>query len=83
VPTYRVGDAARGGAELYQPRLRDQPAEAATRHTVAASDRLDLLSWTYLGDPYQYWRIADANPDADLEEILEPGRSLRIPRKPS
>ena len=32
------------------------------RHTVDAGDRLDHLSWTYYGQPLQYWRICDANP---------------------
>jgi hypothetical protein len=34
-----------------------------------------------LGDPHQYWRIADDNPD-DLAALEEPGRELRIPGVP-
>ena len=84
VPTYRVDGAAdvlgggTAGVELHRPRLRVQPP-AATRHRVAATDRLDLLAHTYLGDPHQYWRIADANPDCDVDDLLEPGRTLQIP----
>jgi hypothetical protein len=33
------------------------------RHTVSANDRLDQLAWTYYGQPLQFWRICDGNPD--------------------
>jgi nucleoid-associated protein YgaU len=43
-----------------------------TLHTVAQGDRLDRLTFQYLGDSLQFWRIADANgvlhPD-DLEQL--------------
>ena len=84
VPIYQVEDAAAGRIELHQPRLRPLgPLPPAAVLRVAASDRLDLLAWNHLGDPYQYWRIADANPEVDLDRLVEPGRPLRIPRKPS
>lgn len=48
-------------------------------HVVASGDRLDNLAVQYLGDPEQFWRLADANNamrPADLTS--EPGRRLRI-----
>lgn len=48
-------------------------------HTVTQGDRLDNIAAQYLGDPEQFWRIADANnamrPDDLTAEI---GRKLRI-----
>lgn len=48
-------------------------------HTVAQGERLDNVTALYLGDPEQFWRVADANgairPDELTEEI---GRKLRI-----
>ena len=48
-------------------------------HTVAEGDRLDNLSADYLGDPEQFWRIADANNAVRPEDLTaEIGRKLRI-----
>jgi hypothetical protein len=51
-------------------------AEAA----VTQGDRLDLITARTLGDPEQFWRIADANeamnPFGLTEEV---GRRLRVP----
>ena len=45
---------------------------------VAPGDRLDRLAAAALGDPLQYWRLADGN-DAPRPAALEtPGRSLRV-----
>jgi hypothetical protein len=48
-------------------------------HTVTQGERLDHITTRYLGDPEQFWRVADANaarrPDELTEEI---GRKLRI-----
>ncbi len=80
-PTYRVpGPAAQ--VEILRPRMRVRP-DAEVVHVAAATDRLDLLAWTYLGDPHQYWRIADANPGTALADLCQPGRPLDIPGRPS
>lgn len=45
---------------------------------VAPGDRLDRLAAVALGDPLQFWRLADGN-DAPRPAALEtPGRSLRV-----
>ena len=50
-----------------------------TWHTVTEKDRPDLLSFTFLGDAEQWWRIADANPVLDPRELTaEPGTPVRI-----
>jgi hypothetical protein len=52
---------------------------------LAPGDRLDLLAFRALGDPLQFWRIADANNAIDpfaLEESRPedaPPRALRVP----
>lgn len=48
-------------------------------HTVIEGDRLDNVTAQYLGDPLQFWRIADANNAMQPEELTaEIGRKLRI-----
>ena len=43
-------------------------------------DRVDVLAARALGDPEQFWRLADANGAADANELTaEPGRALRVP----
>jgi nucleoid-associated protein YgaU len=48
-------------------------------HIFTADERLDLLAATFYGNPEKFWLIADANPEMDPEDLLEPGRQLRIP----
>lgn len=48
-------------------------------HVVQDGDRPDLLAQHYLGDPEQYWRIADANAVVAPDDLTdEPGRHVRI-----
>lgn len=47
---------------------------------VLAGDRLDLIAARTLGDPSQFWRIADANDAMNpFDLVARPGISLRIP----
>lgn len=75
-------EAADGKSIIYlRRRFVPQPErfELIQEHAVTEGDRLDNIAARYLGDPQQFWRIADANramrPDALTEEI---GRRLRI-----
>ncbi len=63
-------------------RTREPLATAlAMTYQVREGDRLDLLANQFFHDPRKWWLIADANPDAmTLEELLVPGRMLRIPK---
>jgi hypothetical protein len=48
-------------------------------HVVRPGDRLDTVAALHLGDPEQYWRIADANGAIAPERLTDaPGRRLRI-----
>jgi hypothetical protein len=43
-------------------------------------DRLDLLAAKTIGDPLQYWRLADANNAMHPDDLTaEPDTSLRVP----
>jgi hypothetical protein len=60
------------------PRGADLPLLAEV--TVAQGDRLDLVTARALGDPEQFWRVADANDAMDPAELTaDPGRVLRVP----
>jgi nucleoid-associated protein YgaU len=62
-------------------RFIPQPGDSTTlvEHTVTQGERLDLIAARYLGDPLQFWRVADANNAIRPEELTEePGRALRI-----
>lgn len=51
-------------------------------HMVTQGDRLDNITAQYLGDPEQFWRVADANnamnPTALVQQPENIGRKLRI-----
>ena len=48
-------------------------------HIVTEDERLDNITAKYLGDPEQFWRVADANRAMRPEELTETvGRILRI-----
>jgi hypothetical protein len=48
-------------------------------HIVQDGDRPDLLAFHYLGDPEQFWRIADPNVVFSPNELTdESGRRLAI-----
>jgi len=72
------------GRTIVYARRRFLPSSAGVAplslHAVAGGDRLDNITARYLGDPTQFWRVADANdamrPD-DLTATV--GRVLTIP----
>jgi hypothetical protein len=48
-------------------------------HVVRAGERPDQLAAMYLGDPEQFWRIADANGVMAPESLTDaPGTIVRI-----
>jgi hypothetical protein len=57
------------------------PENFATRarHRVAVGDRVDNLAALHLGDPEQYWRLADGNGVMRPDELTETvGEHIRI-----
>ena len=46
---------------------------------VSDTDRLDLIAHRTLGDPEQFWRIADANNAMNPADLTtEPGETVRV-----
>ena len=46
---------------------------------MTQGDRLDNVTAKYLGDPTQFWRVADANDTLRPEELTaEIGRTITI-----
>lgn len=84
---YRIETAkliTAAGREIVYLRRRFLPAARTivvlTEHAVTQGDRLDNVTARYLGDPEQFWRVADANDAMQPEELTaEVGRRLRIP----
>ncbi|RSM72385.1 hypothetical protein SAMN05661093_00055 [Kibdelosporangium aridum] len=68
------------GIPCLPPRLLPRPPEETLAvHEVREGDRADVLANRYIGDPEQWWRIADANPVLDPRDLTStPGRRLRI-----
>lgn len=46
--------------------------------TPIQGDRLDLIAFRTLGDPELFWRICDANNAMNPEDLIEPGRIIRV-----
>jgi DNA-directed RNA polymerase subunit H (RpoH/RPB5) len=44
-------------------------ATTLIEHTVVQGDRLDNITARYLGDPTQFWRVADSNPVMQPEDL--------------
>ncbi len=71
------------GTEVIYLRRRFTPAPERFallfEHTVTQDERLDNITFQYLGDPEQFWRICDANAAIRPDELTETtGRRLRI-----
>lgn len=48
-------------------------------YQVTEADTVQSLAAAFLGDPAQWWQIADANPETAWWGPLEPGTIIRIP----
>lgn len=72
------GEAVPYKTRRFLPRGASMPLLAEA--TVRAGDRLDLITARTLGDPEQFWRVADANEAMNPFDLTaEPGRALRVP----
>jgi hypothetical protein len=72
------------GREVTVARRRLVPPGASLRLlaevVVGPGERPDLLAARTLGDPTQFWRLADANDAMDPSELTAvPGRVVRVP----
>jgi hypothetical protein len=75
-----------GGAVIRYMKRRFIPDAALfptlTTHQVQQGDRIDVLAARYLGDPLQYWRIADANLAVRPDDPLNPAAPPVQPPSP-
>jgi hypothetical protein len=74
---------AAGGKKIAHLRRRFVPAperfDLLFEHTISEGDRLDNVAAEHLGDPEQFWRLADANRAVRPEELTDAlGRRLRV-----
>jgi hypothetical protein len=77
--TFKTAD----GREIVYLRRRFVPAPESLaqvrEHIVQAGDRIDTVTAQQLGDPEQFWQLADANGAFDATELTEePNRRLRV-----
>jgi hypothetical protein len=73
--------AADGRTVTYLRRRFVPPPERfalLSEHRVVAGERLDTIADQELGDPELFWRLCDANGALRPDDLLEPGRALRI-----
>jgi hypothetical protein len=47
-------------------------------HVVIQGERYDTMAASYLGDPQQFWRLADANGVTDPSDLETPGGTVRL-----
>jgi hypothetical protein len=71
------------GREITYARRRFLPAGETlpllAQVRLAPHERLDLFTFRTLGDPLQYWRIADANNAMNPFDLEDDGQTLRVP----
>lgn len=72
------GEEIRYVRRRFLPQGEEMPR--LTEVTVNDGDRLDLITARTLGDPLQFWRVADANNAHHPFDLTdEPGRVVRVP----
>jgi hypothetical protein len=77
----RQDEAGRDVAYLGRRFAPQPPSTSLGVITVAEKDRIDRLTARAIGDPTQYWRVADANAALDAVTLTdEPGRRLIAPQ---
>ena len=78
ISVYQTNNADGQIVAALKPRFISQTA-AGYLHAYTAGERLDLIAYKFYRNPEKFWLIADANNEMDPEDLLEPGRQLRIP----
>ena len=71
--TVTAGDGDLREVRYLRRRFIPSPEGMTTlvEHRVAQGERLDNITARYLGDPTQFWRVADANNVLRPEELTE------------
>lgn len=59
---------------------RGENRQTLAEVSIGQGDRLDVVTSRTLGNPLQFWQVADANNAMDPSDLTaEPGRRIRIP----
>jgi nucleoid-associated protein YgaU len=59
---------------------KQQRTVAFETHVARDGDSFESLAQKVFGDPQQYWRIADINPQVKFPNELPVGTLIRIPK---
>jgi nucleoid-associated protein YgaU len=81
VKDYVALDARGNRNRVKRMRRIEQHPKKALSYIVKEGDRLDLLAYTYYGDPTKFWLICDANQAMFPHELLVPGKRIIIPQE--
>jgi hypothetical protein len=83
---YAIGNAEHvtetGDRLIYKKRRflpQRQPRPTDRQAVVRAGERLDTIAARMLGDPLQFWRIADSSSAMNPFDLAEPGKALEVP----
>ena len=79
--TVITGDGSTSEVRYVKRRFIPSSEGLATlaEHRVAQGERLDNITARYLGDPTQFWRVADSNNVLRPEELTqETGNIIKI-----
>lgn len=55
-------------------------AVTVSRYIVSPGETIETLAHRIYGDPSQWWRIADVNPQVPFPLDISPGMEIRLPR---
>jgi hypothetical protein len=50
------------------------------RYTSRQDDSFDVIAQKLFGNPQEYWRIADLNPQVKFPNVIDVGTVVRIPK---
>lgn len=72
----RDGDIIKYKKRRFIPQTED--ASTLQEIQVLSGDRLDLISAKITGDSQQFWRICDSNDVLNPQDLVSPGKIIRI-----
>lgn len=59
---------------------KDSDPVRVSRYLVISGDTIENMAFKLFGDPTQWWRIADVNPQIAFPLDIAPGMEIRIPQ---
>jgi hypothetical protein len=59
--------------------LRRLPEVEGTPTLIKANDQLDVMAQRRYGDATRFWHIADANTELEANELMQTGRTIKVP----